>query len=140
MILIVCRPRKQWPPYFTLSVHEMRNADGRGNNNNGDVPIHEAAPLLVGLISDQFLFEKYDTDRTTSIGSDDAVLFVNPTKYTLDEDALAGEPPSAFEEIVEDENSHLRQEGSNSEIEPQLVQKGVTLGFRDKRQVKKEKR
>ena len=52
MILIVCRPRKQWPPYFTLSVHEMRNADGRGNNNNGDIPIHEAAPLLVGLISD----------------------------------------------------------------------------------------
>jgi len=86
MILIVCRPRKQWPPYFTLSVHEMRNAEGRGNNNNSDIPIHNAAPLLVGLISDEFLFEKYDTDRTTSIGSDDAVLFVNPTEYTLDKD------------------------------------------------------
>jgi hypothetical protein len=122
MILIVCRPRKQWPPYFTLSVHEMRNADGRGNNNNGDIPIHEAAPLLVGLISEQFLFEKYDTDRTTSIGSDDAVLFINPTKYTLDEDGLAGDQPSAFEEIVEDENSQLRQGGSsNTEIEPYLV-------------------
>lgn len=65
----------------------MRNADGRGNNN-GDVPIHEAAPLLVGLISEDFLFEKYDTDRTMSIGSDDAVIFVNPTKYSLDPDDL----------------------------------------------------
>lgn len=105
MILIVCRPRKQWPPYFTLSVHEMRNADGRGNNNNGDIPIHEAAPLLVGLISDSFLFDKYDTDRTTSIGSDDAVLFVNPTKYSLDDEGFERDQPSAFEEIVDDENS-----------------------------------
>lgn len=88
MILWVCRPRKQWPPYFTLSVHEMRNADGRGNPNNGDIPVHEAAPLLVGLVSGDFLFEKYDTDRTMSIGSDDAVLFVNPTKYSLDDDGV----------------------------------------------------
>jgi hypothetical protein len=50
-----------------------------------------------------------------------AVLFINPTKYTLDEDGLAGDQPSAFEEIVEDENSQLRQGGSNTEIEPYLV-------------------
>ena len=88
----------------------MRNADGRGNNN-GDIPIHEAAPLLVGLISNDFLFEKYDTDRTTSIGSDDAVLFVNPTKYSLDEDYQDNEDSqsaSAFEEIREDENNSLK--------------------------------
>jgi hypothetical protein len=94
MILIVCRPRKQWPPYFTLSVHEMRNADGRGNPN-GDNPIHEPAPLLVGLISDEFLFEKYDNDRTGSIGSDEAVIFLNPTRYTVEQDRES----SAFEEI-----------------------------------------
>lgn len=142
MILLVCRPRKQWPPYFTLSVHEMRNADGRGNNNN-DVPIHEAAPLLVGLISEEFLFDKYDTDRTTSIGSDDAVLFVNPTKYSLDEDDQPNDGQqlaSAFEEIREDENSSLKTQSQGREIESDLVQKGVILGFRDKRQIKKQKK
>jgi len=87
----------------------MRNADGRGNPNS-DIPIHEAAPLLVGLISDEFLFEKYDTDRTMSIGSDDAVLFLNPTKYSLFDDDLENSDAkhSAFEEIHEDENSSLK--------------------------------
>ena len=120
----------------------MRNADGRGNNN-GDIPIHEAAPLLVGLISKDFLFEKYDTDRTTSIGSDDAVLFVNPTKYSLDEDYQDYEnsqSASAFEEIQEDENNSLKVKDVNREVESDVVQKGVTLGFRDKRQVKKQKK
>jgi len=56
MILFVCRPRKQWPPYFTLSVHEMRNMDGRGGaNDRNDVPNYAPAPLLVGLISDEWL-------------------------------------------------------------------------------------
>ena len=120
----------------------MRNADGRGNNN-GDIPIHEAAPLLVGLISKDFLFEKYDTDRTTSIGSDDAVLFVNPTKYSLDEDYQDYEnsqSASAFEEIQEDENNSLKVKDVNREVESDVVQKGVTLGFRDKRQDKKQKK
>ena len=120
----------------------MRNADGRGNNN-GDIPIHEAAPLLVGLISKDFLFEKYDTDRTTSIGSDDAVLFVNPTKYSLDEDYQDYEnsqSASAFEEIQEDEKNSLKVKDVNREVESDVVQKGVTLGFRDKRQVKKQKK
>jgi len=101
----------------------MRNADGRGNNNS-DIPIHEAAPLLVGLISDEFLFEKYDTDRTTSIGSDDAVLFVNPTKYTLDEDfdgSFSQNAHSAFEEIHEDENNSLKAQNQSREIESDLV-------------------
>ena len=120
----------------------MRNADGRGNNN-GDIPIHEAAPLLVGLISKDFLFEKYDTDRTTSIGSDDAVLFVNPTKYSLDEDYQDYEnsqSASAFEEIQEDENNSLKVKDVNREVESDVVQKGVPRGFRDKRQVKKQKK
>lgn len=54
IILIACRPRKQWPPYFTLSVHEMRSAEGRGNRHD-DYSGHAPAPMLVGLISPDFL-------------------------------------------------------------------------------------
>lgn len=36
-----------------------------------------------------FLKDYYDTDtRSDSIGSDDAVIFVNPTKYTIDPEEL----------------------------------------------------
>ena len=63
----------------------MRSAEGRGGaNNNNDDPNHAPAPLIVGLISEEFVFKNYDQDRTDSIGSDDAVLFLNPIKYTVD--------------------------------------------------------
>jgi hypothetical protein len=56
MILVACKPRNQWPAYFTLSVNEMRSEEGRGGaNNNNDDPNHVTAPLLVGAISNDFL-------------------------------------------------------------------------------------
>lgn len=56
MILAACHPRKKWPAYFTLSVNEMRSAEGRGNGHDDqDEPSHSMAPLLVGLISEEFL-------------------------------------------------------------------------------------
>ena len=36
------------------------------------------------MLVDGACFNDYDSNRTSSIGSDDAVLFVNPTKYSLD--------------------------------------------------------
>jgi hypothetical protein len=63
----------------------MRSAEGRGGaNNNNDDPNHAPAPLIVGLISEEFILKNYETDRTDSIGSNDAVLFLNPVKYTID--------------------------------------------------------
>ncbi len=57
----------------------MRNMDGRGGaNDRNDVPNYAPAPLLVGLISEEWLYQKYDDDRCDSIGSDDAVIFLNP--------------------------------------------------------------
>ena len=50
IILWICRPRKQWPVYFTLSVHEMRNAEGRGGRANDEEGLMPAS-MLVGLIS-----------------------------------------------------------------------------------------
>jgi hypothetical protein len=38
------------------------------------------------MITEKFLFEDMDDDKKSvgSIGSDDAVMFVNPNSYTLD--------------------------------------------------------
>ncbi len=99
IILWACKPRKQWPVYFTLSVHEMRSAEGRGaraNDEEGLMP----APMLVGLISQDYLHKFYDDNRTDSIGSQDAVIFINPVNYTVDPTA----DKSAFEEdLIEEE-------------------------------------
>jgi hypothetical protein len=70
----VCHPRKQWPAYFTLSVNEMRNAEGLGgrdNNVDQEAPSHEMAPMLVGLISDELLFSRYcdDLESKEEVGS-----------------------------------------------------------------------
>ena len=40
--------------------------------------------------------------RQGAIANGDAVLFVNPTKYTIDEDLNVKNDNSAFEEIAED--------------------------------------
>ena len=67
----------------------------------------------------------------------------SPTKYSLDEDDQPNDGQqlaSAFEEIREDENSSLKTQSQGREIESDLVQKGVILGFRDKRQIKKQKK
>ena len=59
VILIACRPRKRWPAYFTLSVGEMRSAEGRGNRIvDGDGNAGSLAPLLISLITPDFLFKK----------------------------------------------------------------------------------
>ncbi len=102
MILVACKPRHQWPAYFTLSVHEMRNEEGRGGaNSHNDDPNHVTAPLLVGAISNDFLYKHYDTDRCDSIGSNDAVIFLNPVKYTLDETDFTDR--SAFDDEISEE-------------------------------------
>lgn len=140
IILIVCRPRKQWPAYFTLSVHEMRSAEGRGGGPNGsDDPSHAPAPLLVGLISEEFLFkQEYEYGRTDSIGSDDAVLFLNPVKYTLDVDDTnyTDFQKSAFDEDIIEETAMLSK-GEKVDVEADVVQKGLSLGCKDKRQLKR---
>jgi|SanBayMetagenome_1026888.scaffolds.fasta_scaffold173220_1 hypothetical protein len=49
---------------------------------------------MKGEINNSLLFDDYDNTRTSSfgsagsIGSNEAVLFIHPTKYTLDKDEL----------------------------------------------------
>jgi hypothetical protein len=78
----------------------------------------------------------YELERCDSIGSDDAVLFVNPTKYSIDPEDL--EDSSAFEEITPDSSEDNSKVVSEVDIEQ--VQKQVQLGFRDKRQLKRLKK
>lgn len=68
MILLACHPRKEWPPYFTLSVSEMRAQNG---NNREDDPSYQPPPLLVGWILPDWLWSKQDKDRSDSIESDE---------------------------------------------------------------------
>jgi len=57
----------------------MRSAEGRGaRNGDGDLGAHAPAPMLVGLISPDFLYQKNQSDRAESIESEDAVIIVNP--------------------------------------------------------------
>jgi len=79
MILVACRPRKEWPAFFTLSVTEMGQA---GPGLDGNERILAPPPLLTSLINEKLLSDQFDAE--SQIGTDDAVLFVNPTKYTLD--------------------------------------------------------
>jgi hypothetical protein len=60
--------------------------------------------------------DQYDCDRTNSIGSDDAVIFVNPTKYSLDRLYYDGQR-SAFEEIDEERQDLISVVKINSSIE-----------------------
>jgi hypothetical protein len=42
--------------------------------------------MLETKICRKIFSEEYDNSRTSSIGSDDAVIILNPTKYTLNEE------------------------------------------------------
>jgi len=43
--------------------------------------------MLETYISKRLLNDDNENDRTSSIGSDDVVVILNPTKYTLQEDS-----------------------------------------------------
>jgi hypothetical protein len=51
-------------------------------NDNGMMRQY-LAPMLETSITKIMLNEGYDEERTDSIGSDDVVVILNPTKYTL---------------------------------------------------------
>ena len=63
------------------------------------------------MITERFLFEDGEDDRKSigSIGSDEAVMFVNPNNYTLEVDELDAEyEVSAFDaEVIEEENDAM---------------------------------
>ena len=63
------------------------------------------------MISEKFFFEDAENDRKSigSIGSDEAVLFLNPNNYTLEIDDLdADYEVSAFDaDVIEEENDDM---------------------------------
>ena len=103
-VLWVCRPRKEWPPYFTLAINELPGME-EGRNPASALP-----SSLTALVSDKFLFDKEGEDDLNksvgSIGSDEIVCIVNPNNYTLEVDeyeAPMGEVSAFDTEIVEEE-------------------------------------
>jgi hypothetical protein len=44
------------------------------------------APILETNINKKLFYENYDENRTSSIGSDEVVVILNPTSYTLKDD------------------------------------------------------
>ena len=80
--MVVCRPRKEWPAYFTLSINEIPGAEENGQRAVA------LPPSVVSMITDKLLFDTDFDDKKSvgSIGSQEAVMFINPNQYTLDVD------------------------------------------------------
>ena len=110
-VMWYCRARKEWPPYFTLSINELPGMDA-SNNASASLPAS-----LTAFVSDKFLLNDNDDDdkkSVGSIGSDELVCIVNPNNYTLEYDDFADGTVevSAFDPDViveETENNALWQ-------------------------------
>lgn len=129
IILIACRARKEWPPYFTLSINELPGQEEGANGPRANLP-----GSVTSFITSKFLFDddNNEDDRKSvgSIGSDEAVMFVNPCNYTLEVDdfeegdgraapSAAGHERSAFEDpdIIEEESNLINAGGQNGKAE-----------------------
>eukprot|EP00347_Sterkiella_histriomuscorum_P011895 403370686 len=76
-----------WPSFYRLGLNELavpflNNLDG-GNRNMYLAPMLETS-ITQKLLSDKYINE--NTDRCDSIGSDEVVVILNPTKYTINDD------------------------------------------------------
>ena len=100
LMLYVCRPRKEWPAFFSLTINEF-NAGPIGNQANG-APRSAPPPAMVSYITSKLLVDgEEDDSRAGEIGAEEAVVFVNPTKYSLnvdDDECDAFEPDGIIEE------------------------------------------
>jgi hypothetical protein len=114
LVIWACRPRKEWPAFFSLSINEFHAGQFGNQRANGESMV-APPPALNCFITSKLLFEEQDGDK---IGSDEeeltdetAVLFINPTKYSLEEDAFSLNPSgerSAFDpDVIEEESSPL---------------------------------
>jgi len=145
-VMWVCRPRKEWPPYFTLSINELPGQE-EGGDRAANLPMS-----MTSLITQQFLFDRDDDDKKSvgSVGSDEMVMFVNPNNYTLDlDDCDPSHEISAFDpDIIEEETAINNAKPRREELERMLregrhqldeahIKAELVLGMRDKKQVKK---
>ena len=145
-VMVVCRARKEWPPYFTLSINELPNVQDENGERRSALP-----PSSTSMITEKFLFEQDGDDAKSfgSIGSDEAVMFVNPCNYTLEADEWDKDEKevSAFDSIIEDESGQGLLKGSKDELRQRIqsgdqsidenhVKSELTLAFRDKKQIK----
>lgn len=168
IILLACRPRKTWPAFFTLGINELDI--GRERGPNGQASRRVPAPFMKSEINNQLMFEDYDQTRTSSfgsagsIGSNEAVLFLNPTKYSLDKEELQAYLNGTIYDYNYDDNEIVPEESPSKEdveykqlaetinklqsqndlselrLDSNLITKEVCLGYRDKKQLKKIKK
>ena len=146
----MCRAKKEWPPYFTLSINELPGMGDDNGRNQVNLPAS-----VTSFISDKLLFDRDDDEdkrSVSSIGSSEAVMFINPCNYTLEVDeeeyggGVAGGEISAFDpDHIEEESSDKQKllTKSRDELEKQVrtgvhkldeahIKSELVLGFRDK--------
>ena len=83
--------------------------------------------------------QKYSDERTDSIGSNDAIIFLNPVSYTVDQNDL--NYLEAHKAAFDDEDITESIVGTKyHDLEVTEVTKGITLGCKDKRQLKRAKK
>jgi len=114
-ILWGCRPRKEWPAYFTLAINDFApirpGVDGE--------PVAALPPALStdAINTTLTTFDDFDIEKDPeAVGDNDAVIIINPTMYTLQYDDFAytshdGEK-SAFDPdviVAEDEEAEERE-------------------------------
>jgi len=111
------------------------------------------------MITDKFLFEDGENDRKSigSIGSDEAVLFLNPNNYTLEIDDLDAEyEVSAFDaDVIEEENDAMLNDkllkgkrdqlysaikSGRHQLDEAHMKAELCIGFKDKKQIKKNQK
>lgn len=70
-----------WPDFFSIGVAELSSASVGADGVQGPMVV---TPMLQALINEKVLSkEDYSDARTSSIGSNEAVIILNPTDCTL---------------------------------------------------------
>ena len=144
IILVVCWPRKEWPPFFTLAVNEL--FDQNGNLRQGGGRNLDPATSMTSYITEKLLCGPTDDaedpeiadskkseawvqiDRTFQLGTKDAVLFINPTKYSLDLDDSFEESEANQEFSSFDPNAIVEEESEKKMGSLKEAQEGILSG------------
>ena len=85
--MFVCRARKVWPTYFTLSLSDRLEIEGQQEISSDANPIPVSLSCLINektLFDEESLSNLEENDSEESIDENEAVLFINPNEYTLD--------------------------------------------------------
>ena len=122
-LLFIFRPRKEWPEYFPHALREDRLINRNRNPNNPAAQNRDITVIKTAFISNKLILgpwfpemkfnkdpkkKSFGSDSSFSsfgsMGTEDPVLILNPSGFTLDQDFP--KPTSSFDKI-EEEHSEI---------------------------------